>query len=107
MSIQRFYYCRPTKNDIYQWLRSKFIQEKYNGKLNTQQYRTLLGFARRNDKSSCERLIRFWFKKNDPEALDEYDKYLNKMILKCDYIVRISSPVILSPDKIAIYQNDH
>ena len=69
----------PNEKEIYEYVRDILLTKKNIGYINTQQYRTLLGFARKNNKQ-CERYLRNWFLKHDIISLCKIEEYINSTI---------------------------
>lgn len=77
------YYDYPNHNEIYKFVKQILMEIKINKEINTVQYRTILGYARRKN-SICKIYLMKWFIKNYPEKWEIIEKYKNtKNILRC------------------------
>lgn len=88
-------YRVPNKREIYDYIRYILMDKKYNGYINTKQYKTLLGFARRNNIEICKNNLKNWFMKYDSDAWKDIENYINteSSYLKTTITVKFSEPV--------------
>lgn len=88
-------YRFPDKKEIYNYIRNILIEKKYNGNINSKQYKTLLGFARRNNIEICKNNLKSWFIKYDNNAWKDIENYINteSPYLKTIITVQFSEPV--------------
>lgn len=73
-------YRHPDEKEIYKFIKEILMKKLCEGTINTEQYRSLLGFARSDSKKS-ERHLRTWFIKHDKKSWEEIEKYIDSSIV--------------------------